>query len=254
MLREMMIVWLWVFSSTGGTSQSSRSLHQSMLQYYETMTQAGQLSSQDQKIISLPGLVRSESPCRVVFKFPRKYFSQKLSKVELHIQVETEEDGLASDTAASSEAVLVVSTAQIKIIAVKLSGEKSVEKVNITELLTKYNSVKHLEIWIGYAGNEKKIDCSNVSVMRPTLFLHYRNSTTRFPQLKLTNYLTKRQVGSGELGEARPAEGCQVSRLSLRFSLLGWDRWIISPPGFSPGQCSGLCLSPASTASTARYH
>ena len=60
-----------------------------------------------------------------------------------------------------------------------------------------------------------------------------------------TNFLTKREVGSGELEEARPAEeGCQVSRLSLSFSLLGWDRWIISPPGFSPGQCSGLCQSP----------
>ena len=244
MWRELLIVW--VISSSGGTCQdSSSSLHQSLLQYYERMTEVGQHSSEDQKIISLPGLVRSESPCRVAFNFPRRYFSQKLSKVELHVQVESEEGGLASNPVVSSEAVLMVSTAQIKIIAVKLSGDKSVEKVNITGLLTQYNSVKHLEIWVGYVGNEKQIDCSNASVMRPTIFLHYRESTTRFPQLKLTNYLTKRQVGSGELGEARPAEGCQVSRLSLRFSLLGWDRWIISPPGFSPGQCSGLCQSPA---------
>ena len=242
MLREMLIVW--VFSTSGGTFRDGTSLHQSMLQYYERMTEAGQHSSGDQKIVSLSGLVRSESPCRVVFNFPRKYFSRKLSKVELHIKVETEERGLTSNPAASPEAVLLVSTAQIKIIAVKLSGEKSVEKVNITGLLTKYNSVKHLEIWIGYTGNEKQIDCSNLSVMRPTIFLHYKDSRTRFPQLKLRNSLTKREVGSEEPEDLRLTSGCEVSRLTVRFSWLGWDRWIISPPAFSPGQCSGLCQSP----------
>ena len=243
MLREFLILWLC--SSSGGIFQDRNLLHQSILQYYERMTEAGSDGpSGDEEIISLPGLVRSESPCRVVFNVPRKYFRQKLSKVELHIQVETAEGDLAFSSGASSETVLVVSTAQIRIIAVKLSGENSVEKVNITRLLTKHSSVKHLEIWIGYARNEKRIDCSNLSVMRPTLFLHYRNSNTRFPRLDLTNYLTKRAVGSGELEDPESTEGCEVSRLTLSFSLLGWDRWIISPPGFSPGQCSGLCQSP----------
>ena len=208
------------------------------------MTEAGQHSRGSEKIISLSGLVRSERPCRVVFNsIPRKYFSDHLSKVELHVQVETEGGGLASKR--DSEAVLVVSTAQVKIIVVKLNGEQKVEKVDITGFFTKYNSVKHLEIWIGYSGNEREIDCSNLSVMRPTIFLHYTNLNPQFPQLK-SNYLTKREVRSVEFEEQeRLTEGCEVSRLTLRFSLLGWDRWIISPPGFSPGQCSGLCQSPA---------
>ena len=242
MLRDLLIVL--VFSSSGGNFLDRNPLHPSILEYYQGMTEGGQHSMGSEKIISLSGLVRSERPCRVVFNpIPRKYFNDHLSKVELHVQVETEVDGLASKS--DSEAVLVVSTTQVKIIAVKLSGDQKIEKVDITEHLTKYNFVKHLEIWIGYSGNEREIDCSNLSVMRPTIFLHYTNLNPQFPQLK-SNYLTKREVRSVEFEEQeRLTEGCEVSRLTLRFSLLGWDRWIISPPGFSPGQCSGLCQSPA---------
>ena len=249
MLKHVIIVL--IFSTRGRSQELQSNIHQSMLQYYQEMTETG-LQSGLQTITSLPALVRSEAPCRVVFNLPNKYLTTKLSKVELHIQVlAAPSQDVSTDRA---QAVLIVDTPTVRILAVKLQGDAGLHIVNVTRLITKGKPVKHLEMWIGYQRNERRIQCENLSAMRPTLFLHYTKSTNRFPRsLDSNKYLIKREIRSDDnkingivtpSSSSQSPAGCWKSSLSVVFSVLGWDRWIISPAGFSPGQCQGLCHSP----------
>ena len=169
-------------------------IHRSMLQYYEEMTRTGAQSTA-QRITSLPGLVRSEDPCRVVFNLPKKYVNRKLRKVELQVKVS---DRTIHVTLNNSQAVLMVNTGTLKIIAVKLLGMGSLQTVDMTRFVTRGKSApaQDLEIWIGYERNERKIECDNSSEMRPTLFLHYKNSLHRFPRSNFTSFITKRGIRS----------------------------------------------------------
>ena len=131
MLKHVIIVL--IFSTRGRSQELQSNIHQSMLQYYQEMTETG-LQSGLQTITSLPALVRSEAPCRVVFNLPNKYLTTKLSKVELHIQVlAAPSQDVSTDRA---QAVLIVDTPTVRILAVKLQGDAGLHIVNVTSSFT----------------------------------------------------------------------------------------------------------------------
>ena len=58
-----------------------------------------------------------------------------------------------------------------------------------------------------------------------------------------------------ELDAQRRTNGfCQVRPLYIEFEALGWQRWIVAPPGINANQCDGECNYPLTNSLTTNNH
>ena len=64
-------------------------VHPSMVGLYESMVSGNDSTRDVIKILAIAGRVKSENPCRVKFKMPRKHRYSDVLKINLHLKVNT---------------------------------------------------------------------------------------------------------------------------------------------------------------------
>jgi len=219
-------------------------VHPSMVELYESMVGGNESTIDVIKILAVAGRVKSENPCIVKFKMPRKSRYSDVFKINLHLKtLETDFKGdLDQDIV---EVAILEDSHDKKIIALKIINAPQSFKLDLAPYIDTRSNDQQVEVWIGSRPGTSEIDCSKVSIERPTLLVHFKGEKKNKLLPILPTAVNKREVLE-DTSYPRLPHTCQRSDFFIHFGDLGWTNWILSPGGYEAGRCVGHCNSPLS--------